>query len=252
MPPRLHSGDATWAAPGETPLALEVVTRENWISALPRDLVEAIHAKMEWRALAAGETLAKAGAPARCMFQVIEGYVRVNGVHRNGDDAIVALYIPGNCLGEAAMISRRVHNHTAVAAVDGRVGVLHASDFWDLYATHSAIAEALCQKYIAALSRQMRLREARATLRLGQRIALMFDNLADHCVATAGQGLTLDLPLSQRDIAALFDVTRQGVQRALAELQALGAVRKSGGRWTITDRSSLRAYAQPHGLHQFA
>lgn len=63
----------------------------------------------------AGETLTTAGRRATRMFQVAQGYLRVNGVHQDGSVALIAIYVPGNCLGEGALIARRRYNHTAIA-----------------------------------------------------------------------------------------------------------------------------------------
>jgi len=220
--------------------SFQVVVNENWIAGLPGAIAEAVRARMSAIEVPAGETLTAAGRPATRMFQVVEGYLRVNGVHQDGSAALIALYIPGNCLGENALIARRRYNHTAVALVDSRVGVLAARDFWELYRLYDEIPEALCRKFVALVSRQIDMREAHATLSLGQRIALMFDNFLEHCPGAARpDGAAIAFPFTQWDIAALFDVSRQSVHREIARLRALGILEKRAGVWVIADRHKL-------------
>lgn len=225
---------------GEVERAFDVVSDENWIAGLPLAVAEAVRARMSLIELPAGEPLTTAGRPAARMFQVVEGYLRVNGVHQNGSAALIAIYIPGNCLGEGALIARRRHNHTAIALVDSRVSALAARDFWELYHLYPQVPEALCRKFVALIARQMDMRKANATLSLGQRIATMFDGFVEHCSGAARQdGVAIAFPFTQWDIAALFDVSRQSVHREISRLRSLGILDKRDGVWVIADRQKL-------------
>jgi CRP/FNR family transcriptional regulator, cyclic AMP receptor protein len=229
---------------GEVARSFRVVVDENWIDALPPAIAEAIHARMSVIDVPAGETLTTAGRPATRMFQVVEGYLRVNGVHRNGSAALMAIYIPGNCLGEGPLIARRRYNHTAVALVDSRVRALAARDFWELYHLYHQIPETLCRKFVGLISRQMDMREASATLSLGQRIAMMFHDFVEHCPGAARpDGAAIAFPFTQWDIAALFDVSRQSVHREISRFRALGILEKRAGVWVVADRRQLSSLA---------
>lgn len=224
--------------------AFKVVVNENWIAGLPPAVAEAVRARMSLIDVPAGETLTGAGKPATRMFQLVQGYLRVNGVHRNGSPALIAVYIPGNCLGEGPLIARRRYNHTAIALVDSRVSALAARDFWELYHLYPQIPEALCRKFVALVSRQIDMRDATATLSLGQRIAMMFENFVEHCPGPARlDGTAIAFPFTQWDIAALFDVSRQSVHREISRLRALGILEKRNGVWVIADRQKLSSLA---------
>lgn len=220
--------------------SFNVVVDENWIAELPAAVAEAVRARMSLMDVPAGETLTTAGRPATRMFQVVEGYLKVNGVHENGSAALIAIYIPGNCLGETALIARRRHNHTAIALVDSRVGALAARDFWELYHRYAQIPEVLCRKLVGLISRQIDIRKANATLALGKRIAMMFESFVEHCPGAVSQdGATIAFPFTQWDIGALFDVSRQSVHREISKLRALGVLEKRQGVWVIADRRKL-------------
>lgn len=224
----------------EVDRSFKIVAHENWIDALPAAIKEAVRARMTLIDVPAGATLSVAGRPATRMFQVVEGYFRVNGVHQNGSAALIAIYIPGNCLGEGPLIAGRRYNHTSIALVDSRVSTLAARDFWELYHRYWQIPEALCRKFVGLISRQNDFRAANATFSLGQRIAMMFDNFLEHCPGAAGpEGAAIAFPFTQWDIAALFDVSRQSVHREISRLKSSGILEKRGGVWVAADRRKL-------------
>lgn len=221
--------------------AFSVLTRENWIGAMRPEIRDEILSRMTTVEVPAGGIVAHAGEPGTRMFQIEAGYVRLSGLHVDGSEALLTIFIPGNCYAETAVISHRPYNHTSAALVDSRVRVLHETDFWDLYHSHAAIPEALCRKLASAITRQILSRESRATLKLGQRIAMMFHNFATDCASTVdGKAVTIGFPITQHDIATLFDVTRQSVQRELSELRSLGLIDKVAGAWIVYDPDRLR------------
>jgi CRP-like cAMP-binding protein len=224
--------------------SLKVVDDENWIAGLPAPIAEAVRARMSAVEVPAGQPLTTAGRPATRMYEVLEGYLTMSGVHQNGSAALIAIYIPGNCLGEGPLIARRRHNHSAIALVDCRVGALAARDFWELYHLYPQIPEALCRKFVGMITRQIDIRKANATLSLGQRIALMFDNFVEHCPgAPRPDGVAIAFPFTQWDIAALFDCSRQSVHREISRLKAQRIVEKRGRVWVVADRQKLSRLA---------
>lgn len=191
--------------------------------------------------VAPGEIVAEAGRSATRMFQVAEGYVRLVGLHEDGSEALITIFVAGNCFAETAVVSRRPYNHTSIAMVKSRIRVLHENDFWDLYHSHSAIPEALCRKFAAIISRQFTAREMRATTRLRVQIANMFADFAEKCAGELTSGpIALDFPFTQSDIASIFDVTRQSVQREVTYFKEQQLVEKRDGAWTVLDLDRLR------------
>jgi CRP/FNR family transcriptional regulator, cyclic AMP receptor protein len=218
-----------------------IITHENWIGGLPDPVRDAVLARMVERIVEPGEVIAEAGRDATRIFQVVEGYVRLTGLHEDGSEALITIYVAGNCYAETAMVSRRPYNHSSFAMVRSRIRILHERDFWDLYHSHAAIPEALCRKFSDAISRQLAAREMRATTRLRTQIASMFADFAERCASVARLGeIGLDFPFTQSDIASIFDVTRQSVQREITFLKDSGLVEKRDGSWFVLDLNRLR------------
>ena len=213
---------------------------ENWIGQLPPTVQAAILERMTPIDFAPGEEICRAGSPALRMHQVERGHVKLAGLHEDGRQSFIAIYVKGNCFSESAIVSRRDFHHTTLALTQTRIRVLTQSDFWDLYHRHPEIPDALCRKFAGTLSLQMAASEMRANHRLGKRIALMFENLAAHCAEIrTGDSATIALPFTQADIGDHFDVTRQSIQREITALKAMGILDKYLGRWVIRDLGKL-------------
>lgn len=80
-----------------------------------------------------------------------------------------------------------------------------------------------------------------ATTRLRQQIASMFADFAERCADSATDTpIGLDFPFTQTDIANIFDVTRQSVQRESIFFKDHGPVEKRDGAWLVIDLAQLR------------
>jgi len=218
-----------------------IINREDWIGALPDAVRAVVEARMTSFSVEPGVPIKRAGEAATRIFQVESGFLSLIGLHVDGRQALITIYAAGNCFSETAMIARRAHNHTTVALTSAVVRQLGSDDFWELYHRFPEIPEALCRKFAGAISRQMASREQRATQRLGQRIAAMFVNLAEHAgSATIHGGTRIALPITQSNIADLFDVTRQSVHREVSHLKQLKLVDKQQNEWIVLDPDRLR------------
>lgn len=223
------------------PPTFGVINRENWIGSLPSSVRSAIEARMTRFSVEPGMPVKRAGEAATRIFQVESGFLSLIGLHLDGRQALITIYGAGNCFSETALIVGRVHNHTTMALTPAVMRQLDRDDFWELYHKHPEIPEALCRKFAEAISRQMASREQRATQRLGQRIASMFINLMDHAgVELPGGSVRIPLPITQSNIADLFDVTRQSVHREVGHLRKLSLIEKQQGEWVVVDPRRLR------------
>jgi CRP-like cAMP-binding protein len=64
------------------------------------------------------------------------------------------------------------------------------------------------------------------------------------CGRTEADGsITIDLPLTQNDLADHLGVTRQAVQREIGGLKRLGVLTKRDGLWRVVDATILKRLA---------
>jgi CRP-like cAMP-binding protein len=218
-----------------------IISSEDWIGDLPPAVRDAIIARMVPQDVTAGTIVKNAGDPPSAMYHVERGFLRLVGLHNDGHQVLILIYRPGNNFSESILVAHRPANHTTVAQTDARILRLARDDFWDLYHSHPEIPEALCRKFANNISRQFIGREIRRTHRLRKLVALLFENLAEHCGEVQRDGsLHITIPFTQTDIAEHYDVTRQSVQREVGALKAEGLVAKEQGIWRIADLERLK------------
>jgi CRP/FNR family cyclic AMP-dependent transcriptional regulator len=218
-----------------------IMSGENWIGRLPSRVRDAMLERMVPQDVAAGTIVKRAGDPPSAMYHVEHGYLRLLGLHSDGQQVLILIYQRGNNFSESILVAHRPANHTTTALTDARILRLAHDDFWDLYHSYPEIPEALCRKFADNISRQFIARELRRTHRLRKLIALTFENLAEHAGKASPDGaIDIALPLTQSDIAEHYDVTRQSVQREVGKLKSAGVLSKQQGVWRIHDLPALK------------
>jgi CRP-like cAMP-binding protein len=222
---------------------VSLIYKENWIGEVPPAVQQAILARMQTIKLAKNASLKQAGEAPGAIFQVEDGYLKLMRHLPDGRSLLILLYSTGNTFGETAVITGRpMYDHTTVALVPCRVRRLAVTDFWELYARHREISDALCRKFARLVALQFDRQDLKATLRLGSRIAVMFANLAEQLGSSdQNGGVTFTLPISHSDIAAHVEATRQAVQREIAALTAAGLVHRRDDRWSVPNLNLLRS-----------
>ncbi len=221
-----------------------IVNTENWVAGLPDPVRLAIHERMVTKTYSPGDVLRAVGDQPNGFYQLESGYLRVIGYHPDGTQTLVLIYRPGNCMAESTIIAKRPSNHTTIAMTEARVRYMTMDDFWALYHLHREIPEALCRKFAGNMTRLLTRRELAATRRLRDMVAFVFCNLGEECGRREVDGaITIDMPLTQNDVADHLGVTRQAVQREIGALKKFGIVDKRDGHWRVLDAPALRRMA---------
>ena len=214
------------------------VADDDWFRVLPRSIRSEVVKRTAVRRFSAGSEIGRAGDAPQHALRLVSGYVRLARLNENGQRASLAIYLPGHCFAERAILTGRRLGHTTSALVDCEVAMLPKRDFLDLYARHREIPEALCKGFSRIIAKQAIAREFDGTVKLRGRIEEMFAEFARTCGSPEEDGyVPIGFPLSQSDIAELLGVTRQSVQLELSALRGAGFVFKRANRWWVRHRS---------------
>lgn len=217
----------------------------NWIAELPHDARRAIEARFEYRNLASGEVLGETGQPCEGMYQVQSGYVKLLGDQPDGERALLAIYIPGNCFCESPVIDGRPHHHTTIAAGPARIGVLKKADFDELYNQHPSIPEALCRKLASTLSSLLSYRETQNQTTVAQRVALVLHNLAEISqTPRLDRYKEIDVPITISELSTFLGLTRQTIQKEISQLKRRNVITKLPGNWAVREMNVLAGLAR--------
>ena len=146
--PASESGGAAAGADSDSLLA------GSWpFSELPRQVTDAVQARMAPKEFAAGEVLIRQGEPSRCLMAVVEGRVEVRVQEQGGQWHDVAEAGGAVILGEMGLVTDEPCTATVVAKTPVRALVLPAEQFRRLAARHNVLWVALSQLIAERLGR---------------------------------------------------------------------------------------------------
>jgi CRP/FNR family cyclic AMP-dependent transcriptional regulator len=199
---------------------------------IPEGDVQRALAGAHRRRFARREVLFHEGDPAASVHLVAKGRVAVRVSTPLGDAATLDLFLPGDVVGEMALLSPSgVRSATAVALEPTETLVIDQRAFAELRQEHPAVSEVLIQLLGARLRRlNQRLLEALyvpADVRVMRRLL----DLAE----TYGELV----PLTQDDLAGLAGATRATVNRVLRCEEKQGALELGRGRVRIVDEKAI-------------
>ena len=175
------------------------------------------------RAFAAGDTLFHQGERPKSMYCILAGEVRLLRRSREGGEVILQRS-RGGFFAEASLESKAYHcDAEAVAA--GRLLAFPVRAFREALEGGAAFRNA----WMALLAREVRTLRARC-----ERLSLHgAEARILHAIESEGKAGTLVLAQSRKAWAAELGLTHEALYRALARLQAAGALAVDGARLTL-------------------
>ena len=165
------------------------------------------------------------GDPAREMYLVLEGKVRLSILSSDGRELSFAHAGPRNIFGEIATLDggERTASATAISRVQAMA--LPQRTMLDFVENRPRVAVATIQFLCGRLRETDQLLEAIALHRIEVRLARL---LLSALKLQAGAAVLLDLGMSQSELALLIGASRPKVSVALGLLQEMGAITRKG------------------------
>lgn len=183
------------------------------------------------------------GDAADRVLVIERGRVKIVSVTLEGREVVLAIRGPGDLLGELAAVDGLPRSAAAVAMEDMEALVVPAPRFAEFLEDHPAVTYRLLQTVVGRLREADRKRVEFGAYDAIGRVAHRLLELAERYGRTAGNGIRIDLPLTQEELAGFTGSSREAVSRALRMLRAAGLVETHRMRITVTDVEGLRDYA---------
>jgi CRP/FNR family transcriptional regulator, cyclic AMP receptor protein len=206
---------------------------ELWLARLRRSV------PASRRTLHPGHVLAHPGQPLRSVYVVMSGAVALASTSQSGKRAILALVGPGGVFGQESVLRARgfsTGSGVSVGADTPALEVRTQSPCVTLVFAPRQLAAALEDEPLIALwlasslsARARALERALArtlSFPLGQRLLELLRELAETHGRRSAEGVRVQVPLSQEDLAAMVGATRESVNRSLRELGDAGMVHR--------------------------
>jgi CRP/FNR family transcriptional regulator len=195
------------------------------------------------RRLARDELLFVAGEEARGLYVIVEGALRAFRAGVDGREQVIHIEHAGATIAEVPVFDDQPYPSTVAAEEEAIVLFIDKRDVRQLCLEHPLIALAALKLLTGRLRRCAELVEALSLREVDERLAKWLLTEARSRGARGGAGLTLELALTNQQIAERIGTVREVVSRALARLQQNGLIGVDGRAVTIPDEEALAVFA---------
>lgn len=173
------------------------------------------------RVLSRGDTLFLQGDPARDLFLILEGWVKVFRLTPDGTEAVIHVFRDGESFAEPAVFGLGRYPAAAEAATDARLLAIPGSALENALRANPDLALRVIGVFSQRLHQLVAETERRQVLSTPLRVASFLLSLVEQQPLPASP-VTLRLPYDKALIAARLGMTPESFSRALAKLKPRG------------------------------
>lgn len=190
-----------------------------------------------------GQVLFTEGDRAERVFLIEQGWVMLSCSAPGGREIVLGLRGPGSVIGELSALDGEPRSATALA-VEDVAAVVAPGAVLTRALKDVETAEELIRLLAGRLRDADRKRLEFAALDTLGRVAWRVLELGEQFGRTTGDGVAIELPLSQEQLASWCGASRESTVKALASLRSLGTVSTGRRSIVIRDVEALRRHAQ--------
>ena len=187
-----------------------------------------------------GQLLFHAGDAGDALFVLVEGALKGYVTSEDGNELALGQIEGPAVVGEVALADGGPRSASMEVVEQARVLVLSRAEFFALLGEHPALIESyIC--LLAALIRRLQTRtEDFVFLDLQGRVAKLLLRLLDE---RSTDGTSLDLRMTQGELASMVGGSRPSVNQVLKTLEGRGYIDLEGKQVVVNDPDSLRRLA---------
>lgn len=216
---------------------IEIAKRSLFLTSLPQASADAILSHTIELGFSQGETIFLQGDPAKTIFIVIQGWVKLYRIAPNGAEAVVGIFTGGHSFGEALALQQQVYPVAAEAVTNSRILCLPTSILTNMIKGDSEIAISILAATFHHLHSMVLQVEQLKAFSGAQRVA---EFLVELCPVSKG-ACTVTLPYDKSLIAGRLGMKPESLSRAFAKLRNQG----------VTIRQNSAAISDVVRLHSF-
>ena len=223
---------------------IEALRRTSLFGELEEPELRALAARAVEHRLARDEILFVAGDEARGLYVIVEGAVRAFRESLEGREQVIHVEPAGSTVAELPVFDDRPYPSTVAADEDTTVLFIDKRDVKRLCIEHPQIALAALKMLAGRLRRCAELVEALSLHEVDHRLARFLLAEARARGVRTDTGTTVELILTNQQIAARLGSVREVISRAFNRLQQNSLIQVSGRRVTVLSEEALAVFAQ--------
>ncbi len=187
-----------------------------------------------------GSTLLFEGDTSGRVALLLGGAARVFATAANGRAIVLNVVGPGEIIGQVSALDGGPHSASVTTVTEADVVFIDAEGFRAVLEDHPSVAEAIARSLARDLRRVETHRVELSAYDVPTRLAGRLVYLADRFPADLA---SIELPVSQRELAEWCGASREAVTKALKGFRDRGWVRTDQRSVTIVDLDALRSRA---------
>lgn len=218
-----------------------VIARSPWFTGLPEDAHNKLAAAARIRNYQKGSYLFTAGETCTSVFCVLAGRVRVIITSVVGQEFAITDMNPEAWLGEHFIDTDFRMPLNALVHEDAEILNIPCSVLVDVGETHPQMYRMLFAETMQRSRGIYRILSGMAFYPLRSRLAGWLLQLISEHGQESEAGVTIDVNLSQNDLAQLSLGSRQRINKILSEWREQGIIELEGHRYIVRDKDALVA-----------
>jgi CRP-like cAMP-binding protein len=188
-----------------------------------------------------GTALITEGSTDADIFVLLAGCAKVFGNTVDGRTVLLSIRVRGDLVGELAALDDQPRSATVVAATAVVARAVTRAAFLRYLDQRPPAAKAVYATVVDELRQSTRYRLSTSGAPIAVRLALVLTHLADTYGRPHADGVHIDVPLSQQELASLIGVSEASLHRALTDLRGRNLIRTRYRQLVICDPAALRA-----------
>jgi CRP-like cAMP-binding protein len=215
----------------------------RFLDVLSHEHVDTLRALGRTRSFAVGAALFNERAPGDAVFVLLSGRVKLSCVTEGGREALLGIREPGDLIGEMSAIDGAPRSATAIALEPVEVLTVSRDAFVGFLDRTPGVALVL----LRMIAPRLRDADRKRIEYLGQdsvgRVCSRLVELADRFGTPEGDGVHIELAITQEELAGWTGSSREAVIRALRTLRELGWIETRRRGVTLLEVEQLRRRA---------
>jgi CRP-like cAMP-binding protein len=222
---------------------LQILGSVPFFSDLTHADLEQINQLFHEHGYAPGDTICFAGDPARNLFVVADGRLKLMHHSLSGKNVLLDMLQPGEFFGSLSTLGDSVYPDTAEAQTQTCILSINAKDFRHILEKYPSVTLKVVDITAARLRTANERIQQLSAVSVEGRIANILLLLGKKLGKTSKVGLLIDSPLTRDDLAAMSGTTTETASRVMSQFQKDGLI-QTGRKWvSILDPDRLEQTA---------
>lgn len=202
---------------------------------------------MMYRAFGKGMTIFHQDMPGTTLYLIADGYVRTYSIGQTGQEFTFWIYGPGEVFGELSLLDQGYHSATCATLTPIKTWLLSKENLFSILRRHPPLMLRLLGLIAHRVIVATRKAEVMAFQDVQGRLAYEMLSLVDKSTSRSEKDITIEIPLTQNELASMVGATRESVNKALSLFKSQELIKLSGNSIVICDVQGLQRMVVERG-----